>query len=131
MNPKKHEIWSCSILFLHHKVLLGFTYLPNNYLLPTYLLYRTIWTTSYLLTYPFTYQPSCNLPINYLTFLLTYITNDMKYISEMKNLTSFVNFRKCSPLVRTGIIIGEVKGWSISDACNLYTCLKGYEGWVG
>jgi hypothetical protein len=27
---------------------------------------------------PFTYQSLCNLLINYLTFLLTYITNDLK-----------------------------------------------------
>jgi hypothetical protein len=74
---------------------------------------------TYLST-PSTYQPSCNLPINYLMFLLTYITNDMK----LKNLINIVNFEKCNPLIRTWIIIGEVKG-SILNTWNLYTCLKG------
>jgi len=59
-----------------------------TYLLPTYLLVIFLFFTSYLpmfyglqatyLSTPFTYQPSCNLPINYPMFLLTYITNDVK-----------------------------------------------------
>ncbi len=72
------------LLTYHH------TYLPTYILFPTYhpkslptypptyLPTDLLSTTRYLPTYPSTYQTSCNLPTNYLTFLLTYITNDVK-----------------------------------------------------
>jgi hypothetical protein len=61
------------------------TYLPTSYFPPTY-----------LPTYSATYLPPMdyNLPTNYLTFLLIYITNDVKWTNEIKNTTNFVNFGK-------------------------------------
>jgi hypothetical protein len=67
MNPKKHDHVAL-FLFLYHKVLIGFTYLPNNYLFPT----------SYIPSYIPTYLPTSYLPTYYIglyglqaTYLLT------------------------------------------------------------
>ncbi len=55
-------------------------YLPLTSHIPSYIFTYLLWNVqaTYLPT-PSTYQPSCNIHINYLvTFLLTYITNDVK-----------------------------------------------------
>jgi hypothetical protein len=51
-----------------------FTYLLTFYFLRTYILTSSI----YLSFYNLPYQPTSNLPINYLAFLFTYLKNDMK-----------------------------------------------------
>jgi hypothetical protein len=57
-----------------------YPYIPTAILLPIYHLKSLptylLWTINYLFTYPSTYQISCNLPINYLMFLLiSYLHN--------------------------------------------------------
>ncbi len=95
---------------------------PQPPQLPTYFLQ----ITNYLLTYPLYLTIVQPIQINYLIFLFTYIMNDLKQVSEIKNLTIFVNFENFSPLIRIWIIIGEMKS-SILNTCNLYTCLKGQD----
>jgi hypothetical protein len=88
------------LVFLYHPTSYKLTHLSPTYhsksLLTsyplTYLATYLLWTTSYLLTYPFTYQTSCNLPIKYLIFLLTYIINEMKYNKRSKKLDKFCEF---------------------------------------
>jgi len=74
----KNKPFSCSVLLPTYPSTSYFPLTIQNLYLPTHLATYIFWTTNYLFLYPFTYQAACNLPTTYLTFLFTYITNDVK-----------------------------------------------------
>jgi hypothetical protein len=87
------------------------TYLSTLYFPPTIL-------HPYLPTYLLTYLPTSFPPIIF-TYLPTYLPIYLLLPTYHRtSLHTHVNLKKCSPLVRTWVIIGEVKG-SIPNICNL------------